>query len=205
MSSTTAPLPAYRDPSEGDVVIRTSDQVDFHVDQRRLVDVSTVFADILSIPQPPSTGSASVKKPVIDVSESSALWYKLLPLIYNDSEPLLNSNSATWLSTQSISPPHSLSSCRCNSASLFYNLTVGQQFPIRRSWLDYLQKMKDIVAINPCGDNACSAFLLEPVIKDAEACTSCANRIGMEAFIFCMNVKAKIEEAISEVPFVFEP
>ncbi|KAI9069765.1 hypothetical protein FKP32DRAFT_1671103 [Trametes sanguinea] len=90
MATTTPPPSAYRDPVVGDLVLRTSDQVDFHVHQRRLADVSHVFADMLSFPHPPSADNAVPTKPVVDVAEKSELWGKLLPLFCNDEEPRLS-------------------------------------------------------------------------------------------------------------------
>ncbi|KAI0357900.1 hypothetical protein OH77DRAFT_1519208 [Trametes cingulata] len=80
----------YRDPSVGDLIIRTSDGVDFHVHQRRLADVSPVFSDMFSLPQPTSGKERADEKPVIGVSEGSVLWSKLLPILYVAEEPDLS-------------------------------------------------------------------------------------------------------------------
>ncbi|CDO74337.1 hypothetical protein BN946_scf184850.g9 [Trametes cinnabarina] len=313
MSSTTPSVPAYRDPSVGDVIIRTSDQVEYHVQQRRLADVSLLFADMFTLPQPPPADGAANQKPIVDVSESSALWDKLLPLIHNDSEPRLNTNDfgdlleacrkyqapglqsrfrihllhlahvdenpfrvyavacfggfedaasaaarrtlrfpnfladveeyalvtgralyrlsdyrrrcgeaagavvtvdsdtscgystkAKWLIDANV--VSSANPCQCSNTWFYYGEPLERAgFRIRHSWLGYLRDVKDIVATVPSGDAACSTSLLEPVMKAAEPYKCCANKIGMEALVFSGQVRAKIDDAISEVPFVFEP
>lgn len=90
-TTTTSPPQAspYRDPAAGDVIIRTSDGIEFHIHRRRISDISSVFADKFSLPTYTSTAANYEKKqkPVIDVSESSKVWEKLLPLCYLANEP----------------------------------------------------------------------------------------------------------------------
>ncbi|TBU59744.1 hypothetical protein BD310DRAFT_924096 [Dichomitus squalens] len=91
MSDSTPPVveyAPYRDPSVGDLVIRTSDRTEFHVHQRRIADVSSVFADMLTLP--PSPASTTTPKPIVDVSEPSTVWEKLLPICHVAEEPPLS-------------------------------------------------------------------------------------------------------------------
>lgn len=65
-----------------DVIIRSSDNVDFRVQRAALSLFSPVFADILSIPQPEGSNG---ELPVVSVSEDRELSldflrYVLLPL-----------------------------------------------------------------------------------------------------------------------------
>lgn len=77
----------YRDPRVGDIILRTSDGIQLYVHRRRIVDASTVFADMFSLASPSLI--ASEKKRTIDVSESSTVWEKLLPFVYLAEEPTL--------------------------------------------------------------------------------------------------------------------
>ncbi|EIW53671.1 uncharacterized protein TRAVEDRAFT_52789 [Trametes versicolor FP-101664 SS1] len=87
MANPTSVHEPYRDPSVGDLTIRTSDKIEFHVHRRRIADVSPVFSDMFSLPGPPADGK--IEKQVVDVSEPSAIWSKLLPLVHVD-EPTLS-------------------------------------------------------------------------------------------------------------------
>ncbi|KAI0633994.1 hypothetical protein C8Q77DRAFT_1156856 [Trametes polyzona] len=80
----------YQDSSIGDLIIRTSDQVDFYVLGRRIADVSPIFSAMFSLPQAPKDAQEGEGRPVVDVSEPSAVWKKLLPLIHVDVEPELS-------------------------------------------------------------------------------------------------------------------
>ncbi|KAI0800062.1 hypothetical protein C8Q74DRAFT_1234071 [Fomes fomentarius] len=77
----TPAIAPYRDPSHGDAIIRSSDDAGFHVYKRRIADISSVFSDIFSLP--------ITSKPVINVSETSKVWKKLLPICHLDEEPTL--------------------------------------------------------------------------------------------------------------------
>ncbi|KAI0705655.1 hypothetical protein C8Q76DRAFT_658528 [Earliella scabrosa] len=83
------PYPLYYDPAHGDLVIRTSDSVEFHVEQRRIADLSPVFAAMSSLPQPSSDSSTTIEKPFVDVSETSRVWEKLLPICHLAQDPPL--------------------------------------------------------------------------------------------------------------------
>ncbi|KAL7411854.1 hypothetical protein BDY24DRAFT_395062 [Mrakia frigida] len=67
-SSSTTYSEDFNDP-EGDVVLQSSDNVLFRVQRFYLQAASTVFRDMLAIPQPPSNGSSS--PPVVKLEESS--------------------------------------------------------------------------------------------------------------------------------------
>ncbi|KAH9915191.1 uncharacterized protein BXZ73DRAFT_54503 [Epithele typhae] len=92
-SQMTTPLP-YQDASIGDIIIRTSDNVEFHVHSRRLADASPFFADMFTLPPLPTTSSTEgptiTEKLAVDVSEASTVWSKILPLIYLAEEPPLD-------------------------------------------------------------------------------------------------------------------
>ncbi|RPD54216.1 hypothetical protein L227DRAFT_354484 [Lentinus tigrinus ALCF2SS1-6] len=75
----------YRDSAIGDVIIRTSDGVEFHVHRRRLSDASPVFADMFALGR--ETAAAAGEKPDVAVSEPSAVWEKLLPFCHLAEEP----------------------------------------------------------------------------------------------------------------------
>ncbi|KAI0672524.1 hypothetical protein C8Q78DRAFT_757088 [Trametes maxima] len=79
----------YHDPSIGDLCIRTSDGVEFHVEKRRIADASSVFSDMISFPQVPSEGPNSLAdgKPVVSVSEASATWENLLAILLPPNDP----------------------------------------------------------------------------------------------------------------------
>ncbi|RDX45517.1 hypothetical protein OH76DRAFT_943534 [Lentinus brumalis] len=90
-STLTEPLP-YRDPSVGDLIIRTSDNVDFHIHHRRIADVCPIFADMATLsdtPSNPISNSGEMEKAVVHVSETSRVWEKLLPICYLAEEPSL--------------------------------------------------------------------------------------------------------------------
>ncbi|KAI0768303.1 hypothetical protein BD413DRAFT_448964, partial [Trametes elegans] len=86
-TTTSTPIALFKNPDEGDLTLRTSDQVDFFVHRRRLADVSSVFADLFSFPQPAIEGKVVDERPVVDVSEKSGVWEWLLPYIYIAEEP----------------------------------------------------------------------------------------------------------------------
>ncbi|KAL5482859.1 hypothetical protein ACEPAI_9454 [Sanghuangporus weigelae] len=72
----------------GDVILRTSDDVDFWVLKAILEFASPVFKDMFSLPQPDNKGDA-VQTPIIAVSESSATLDALLRLCYPVERPQL--------------------------------------------------------------------------------------------------------------------
>ncbi|KAL5524741.1 hypothetical protein ACEPAF_9887 [Sanghuangporus sanghuang] len=72
----------------GDVILRTSDDVDFWVLKAILELASPVFKDMFSLPQPDNEGD-TVQTPIIAVSESSATLDALLRLCYPVERPQL--------------------------------------------------------------------------------------------------------------------
>ncbi|KAK2462731.1 hypothetical protein APHAL10511_005249 [Amanita phalloides] len=68
------------DDSDGDLILRTSDKVDFHVHRAILRLSSSVFASMLSFPQPPSQADG-LSNNVIDVSDDSKVLYQVLSWI----------------------------------------------------------------------------------------------------------------------------
>ncbi|OSD00630.1 hypothetical protein PYCCODRAFT_1414007 [Trametes coccinea BRFM310] len=75
----TAVSALYRNPRIGDLILRTSDGVELHVYRAIVAASASVFEDMFSIPQPPSTPDG---KPTIDVAESSTVWETLIMLSY---------------------------------------------------------------------------------------------------------------------------
>ncbi|KAI0689754.1 hypothetical protein C8T65DRAFT_834557 [Cerioporus squamosus] len=93
-SSSSSPkhLP-YRDPSIGNLIIRTSDGIDFHLHHRRIADVCPIFADMATLPDrlvDASSSAGDKEKAVVQVSETSKVWEKLLPICHLTEEPPLS-------------------------------------------------------------------------------------------------------------------
>ncbi|KAJ7346494.1 hypothetical protein DFH08DRAFT_192210 [Mycena albidolilacea] len=67
-----------------DLILRSSDRVDFHTHKVILAFVSPVFRDMFSFPTPPVVGSEDFKdgKPVVQLSEPSIALHKLLVVCY---------------------------------------------------------------------------------------------------------------------------
>jgi hypothetical protein len=84
--TSTAQAP-FDDPT-GDVTLRSSDGVDFHVFKFILSLVSPVFKDMFTLPQGSQSGIPSV--PVISVEENSITLNSLLLLCYPASTPTFN-------------------------------------------------------------------------------------------------------------------
>ncbi|TFK80150.1 hypothetical protein K466DRAFT_392418 [Polyporus arcularius HHB13444] len=82
----------YRDPAVGDLIIRTSDDVDFYVQHRRIADVCPIFADMAILPNHPSDCAVSSEneRALVRVSETSKVWEKLLPICHLEEEPSLS-------------------------------------------------------------------------------------------------------------------
>ena len=72
------PLAQYRNHDHGDLILRTSDNVDFHVVHHRLADSLIPFDPTL--PQPRNNGIA--EKAVVTVSESSKVWEHIIPICH---------------------------------------------------------------------------------------------------------------------------
>ncbi|KAL1939053.1 hypothetical protein VTO73DRAFT_10313 [Trametes versicolor] len=77
----------YRNPRVGDLIIRTADEVDFHVYKAIIAAASVVFTDMLSIPQPSPATTGDSDKPSVDVAESSVVWETLIMLCYAPRPP----------------------------------------------------------------------------------------------------------------------
>ncbi|KAI1790066.1 hypothetical protein LXA43DRAFT_1095783 [Ganoderma leucocontextum] len=94
-ASTNDP-PFYLDPAVGDLVIRSSDGIDFHVHKDTLTRASPFFATTLSPPHPASTRSVEVVcgKPLIEAQEDSAVWTHVIPVCYvpRPPEPALDAS-----------------------------------------------------------------------------------------------------------------
>ncbi|EIW79744.1 hypothetical protein CONPUDRAFT_74098 [Coniophora puteana RWD-64-598 SS2] len=69
------------DATDADIVLRTSDNVDFHVFKAILSLASPVFKDMFTIPQPPSSSD------VVSISENSIITRKLLLFCYPGPNP----------------------------------------------------------------------------------------------------------------------
>jgi BTB/POZ domain len=80
-TSPTAFGPPFDDP-DADIILRSSDQVDFHVYRVILSKASPVFKDMFSLPQPGGTDTTLNSHTVIDLPESSRTLATLLTAIY---------------------------------------------------------------------------------------------------------------------------
>ncbi|KAG8911174.1 hypothetical protein FRC01_005868, partial [Tulasnella sp. 417] len=79
-STTYGPAPFHAD-GKGDVILRSSDGVNYKVLKAILALASAVFDDMFEIPQG-SDAHRSEEIPIIDVSESSAVLHPMLKLFY---------------------------------------------------------------------------------------------------------------------------
>ena len=82
--------PFYLDPAIGDLVIRSSDDIDFYVHQDILIHTSSSLSTMLALPKDASGRSidAVSGKPLIKVQEDSTVWAHLVPLIYVPRPPV---------------------------------------------------------------------------------------------------------------------
>ncbi|OJT08617.1 hypothetical protein TRAPUB_466 [Trametes pubescens] len=92
MTTETSPITSafgalYRNPRVGDLIIRTTDEVDFHFYKAIIAAASIVFVDMLSSPQPEPASTCDSYKPSVDVAESSVVWETLLMLCYAPQPP----------------------------------------------------------------------------------------------------------------------
>ncbi|EIW58593.1 uncharacterized protein TRAVEDRAFT_84257, partial [Trametes versicolor FP-101664 SS1] len=76
------------DRDDADLILRSSDNVDFHVHRIILTLASSVFAGMFTIPQPPDANS---ERPIVDVSEDSKTINALLRICYPEPDPELPS------------------------------------------------------------------------------------------------------------------
>ncbi|KAH9948503.1 hypothetical protein B0H21DRAFT_237785 [Amylocystis lapponica] len=100
MSHTELPLPSVAstpfNKRNADIILRSSDLVDFLVYKVILALVSPVFEDMFEIPQPPSSAAAQdihpeSGLPIIFLTEHSATLDRLLRLCYPAENPVLSS------------------------------------------------------------------------------------------------------------------
>jgi hypothetical protein len=80
INSTTPPLEAF-DVSDTNLIIRSSDLVDFRIHKSVLAIASPFFKDLLSLPQP-SDSEIVDGLPVVRVSENSRLLESLISMLY---------------------------------------------------------------------------------------------------------------------------
>jgi hypothetical protein len=80
INPTTSPPPAFEVP-DANIIIRSSDLVDFRVHKSVLVMTSPFFKDLLSLPQP-SDSETFDGLPVIRSSEDSELLDSLVSILY---------------------------------------------------------------------------------------------------------------------------
>ncbi|KAF8273061.1 hypothetical protein EI94DRAFT_1655065 [Lactarius quietus] len=89
--STSTPFDPPFDDADADAILRSSNQVDFHVYRTILSKSSSFFKSMFSLPQPDAT-SVSEKLPVIDLAENSktieVLLTSIYPIVSVDTEPL---------------------------------------------------------------------------------------------------------------------
>lgn len=76
------------DACDADVILRSSDDIDFRVYRCILSEASPFFKDLFTLPQPPQK---ETDIPIIDVSEEAAILGTLLRLIYPGMDPVLDS------------------------------------------------------------------------------------------------------------------
>ncbi|KLO14555.1 hypothetical protein SCHPADRAFT_309748 [Schizopora paradoxa] len=76
----------YFQTAQGDVTLRSVDNVDFRVYKCILAEASPFFKDLFTLPQPPSQ---EMDTPVIDVSEDAEVLNVMLGLIYPGTDPKL--------------------------------------------------------------------------------------------------------------------
>jgi hypothetical protein len=81
INPTTSPLEPS-DASDANIVIRSSDFVNFKVHKHVLAVASPFFKDLLSLPQPPDSESVD-GLPVVQLSEDSELLSTLVSMLYH--------------------------------------------------------------------------------------------------------------------------
>jgi hypothetical protein len=94
--SEDAAITAYGPPfddTDADVILRTSDRVDFLVYKVILSKASPVFKTVFSLPQPVNAANTPQDSlPIVDLTESSKVLATLLSVIYPPTSPLKPSN-----------------------------------------------------------------------------------------------------------------
>ncbi|KAL6302625.1 hypothetical protein BKA93DRAFT_736598, partial [Sparassis latifolia] len=95
---TTAAAPF--DKPSASIILRTSDNVDFHAHKEVLSLASSVFEDMFAVPQPsvvaPEDVHAETGLPVISVTETSQTLDTLLRLCYPMDDPVLDNVDDAW-------------------------------------------------------------------------------------------------------------
>ncbi|KAH9913579.1 uncharacterized protein BXZ73DRAFT_55456 [Epithele typhae] len=86
---TQVAAPPFDQPS-ADIIVRSTDRVDFLVHRTILAQASPVFADMFTLPQQPR-GSADTEPPVVEVSEDKETLRHLLLFCYPVKKPALTS------------------------------------------------------------------------------------------------------------------
>ncbi|KAJ7605380.1 hypothetical protein DFH06DRAFT_1067944 [Mycena polygramma] len=86
MSSNFVPTPPFSNPDDGDVILRSSDGVDFYVQRAILSLMSPIFRTMFSIPQPTPAAAAV---PVVDLQENSSSLDKALRFFYPAAEQIV--------------------------------------------------------------------------------------------------------------------
>ncbi|KAH9058208.1 hypothetical protein EDB87DRAFT_1564258 [Lactarius vividus] len=79
--ATHLPLPECLDIGEADIIVRTSDLVDFLVHKLVLASSSSVFRDMFTLPNPSNDKTTDVL-PVVDISEDAELVRSLITFLY---------------------------------------------------------------------------------------------------------------------------
>ena len=94
INSNTSPHELFEAP-DANIIIRSSDFVDFRVHKPVLAMASPVFKDLLSLPQP--SGSESVDGlPVVQLSEDSELLNTLVSMLYPVPTVVPKSHDNVW-------------------------------------------------------------------------------------------------------------
>jgi hypothetical protein len=99
--ATTSPLEPFEIP-DANLVIRSSDFVDFRVHKSVLVMTSPFFKDLLSLPQPSDSETVD-GLPVVQLSESSELLNILVSILYPGRKVIPNSYEKVLYSLATLS------------------------------------------------------------------------------------------------------
>ena len=78
--TTTSP-PKYSNMPEADIILRSSDHVDFHVNRSALIASSPFFRDMFSLPQP-RNDAVPEALPVVHLSENAETLNSLISMLY---------------------------------------------------------------------------------------------------------------------------
>lgn len=82
----TAPAP-FNEPN-ADIILRTSDHIDFHVFSQILIAASPFFRGMFEVPQPPpDQQQLKYGRPIVDISEDSKALETLLRICYPINKP----------------------------------------------------------------------------------------------------------------------